>query len=244
MRPTELPENSELHPFQRSGGQRLRNFSSQEFQLHNALIRTGEFESCTFERGNFAETIFEDVKFINCKFVNCNFDSTTFLRSKFSETSFESCALQTIKCVNSEFFNVNINTSNIGTSLIDDSCFEDCTLESLDFSNTDLRQLKFIRCNLKDTNFGVVHAPNFDFSYSQMAGAILAGFRVPIETPNRKLRYTGPSANLQNVKFIGSNLEHANLSFSILDGADFTGANLTDASLVGARWNEQTRFPE
>ena len=130
------------------------------------------------------------------------------------------------------------------------AAFLKANLKGADFQGANLRGASFFRANLEGANLRGVNLRNVDLRLAilykaSLAETILDGANFTIAD----LRL----ANLRNVRsaqaalFAETDLRHADVQGANLDGANFPSAylqyvDLTEASLIGATYDEYTKF--
>lgn len=101
------------------------------------------------------------------------------------------------------------------------------TLVGADLSyNKKLTRADFRGKDLRNINLGSAHCREADFSLADLSGRKTC------------LVYT----QCQDAKFIGTNLEHADLERINVCGADLTGSNRNGARTSYWRWDNNTKF--
>lgn len=127
------------------------------------------FDNCTFIKCNFSKSLFYRCKFTECTFINCDLSLVSLKSCTFNDVTFENSKLLGVSWSNCvEPFDIKIDSCNLSqnsfhmldlramkfvNSQIKDTGFEECNLERALFDNCDLEQTVFIKNNLKKANF-------------------------------------------------------------------------------------------
>jgi uncharacterized protein YjbI with pentapeptide repeats len=124
-------------------------------------------------------------------------------------------------------------------------------LEMADLARSDLRGVQLREAELAAADLGGAILTRGDLSAANLAGANLEGATLigvslaGVNAPAANLAGSDlTGSDLRNARLAGANLAGAELSRSDLRGADLSHGSLEDATVVGAVYDETTRFPE
>ena len=154
-----------------------REYDSQEFKNANhkgGVIKSKEFESCTFSKCSFRDCVFQycafkdcvfrasDLSFVHfegCTFVNCRFENCELIGINWAETAWSKGRLREpvhfVECAlnHSIFIGLNLRDITISKCAALDVDFTDCDLTQCDCRFTDFADSRFLHTNLTRADF-------------------------------------------------------------------------------------------
>ncbi|MCF2149351.1 pentapeptide repeat-containing protein [Desmonostoc muscorum LEGE 12446] len=169
-----------------------------------------------------------------------NLSGAKLKETKLIETNLNNANLSGADLSRADLIQTKLSGANLsGAKLIS------AYLSKLDLSNTNLQNATFSGFNLSEFNFSGVELSQAKFIKADLSGADLSGAKLGgAELIGANLEQANLSkANLKEAKLKGANLFKANLEKADLRNSDLSdafmiGANLKDAKVEGATWNQ------
>ena len=167
------------------------NFTENEYydktfkniNVKEKILKSKEFDNCTFIDCIFNETVLKYCKFIECNFENCDLSLLKIKDSTFNDVTIKNCKAIGIdwslcqKPFEMNFYNSNINMSsfykldlkrsNIISCMANEVDFAEANLQRVDFKGTDLFKSMFNNTNLELTDLSMAknYLINPEFNY-------------------------------------------------------------------------------
>jgi fluoroquinolone resistance protein len=106
--------------------------------------------------------------------------------------------------------------------------YESCTFNSVDFTEENLSGIAFIDCKFDSCNLSMCRVESATFQDVTFRDCKILGVRFDTVTPfGLSLRFQ--NCQLQHASFLGMRMKKTPYIQCVLEGADFTGADLTEA---------------
>lgn len=164
------------------------DYWEEEFEQYtDKNLEDIEFDNCTFAKCDFSKAVFYNCKFIECTFTdcdlslielkNCVFNDVTFKKSRLIGLSWSSCSesfdviFDGCNLSQNSFHLLDLRQMKFLNSEIKDTGFEECNLEKALFDNCNLEQSVFIKNSLKKANFESSKNYLIDPAYNDIKGA-------------------------------------------------------------------------
>jgi len=129
------------------------NFQNIQYLQQN--LRDREYTNCIFKKCIFDNCDLSNSIFIDCLFLDCNLSNTKINNCSFQEVVFEKCKL------------LGIRFATIDTLLIT-WIFKESIITICDFSYLDIKESKFLKCEMKEVDFINTNLIGADFNGSSL----------------------------------------------------------------------------
>jgi len=157
--------------------QERKEYAAQEFKGLNhkgEVIRSKEFESCTFLKCSFRESLFQYctfrdcifrasdlslVRFEGCAFVNCQFESCELIGINWTEAAWPKAWLREpvhfVECALNHSIFIGMSLRGVGMTrcVARNVDFEECDMTKADCRFTDFTESRFLHTNLTQADF-------------------------------------------------------------------------------------------
>lgn len=121
-------------------------------------LRNKEFSDCVFKKCDFSGSDFSGSSFMDCTFLDCNLSNIKVNGCRFQGVNFTNCKL------------LGIIFALINTFLIKWS-FQKCIVALCDFSDLNIKDSKFLHCELRENDFVNTNLAKCDFFESDFAAS-------------------------------------------------------------------------
>ncbi len=150
-----------------------------------------------------------------------NLQEAELHETKLTEAKLAEANLSRSDLTQADLSQADLQGTSLGWADLNQSVLRDANLSHANLMGASLKYTDLTGANLTDA---ILNGSNLQ--YANLSGATLA---------QADLNW----ADLSGATLVGANLSHANLSW-----ANLSGANLSEANLQGAKYNEQTKWPE
>ncbi|CAM4326615.1 pentapeptide repeat-containing protein [Gillisia limnaea] len=134
------------------------SFQSENYSLKGLAL--GEYENCNFNQCSFVSTNLSSFTFSECKFENCDLSMVLLKNATFRDVGFKNCKLLGVRfdqcnpfLLSFSFEESILDFSSFYGLKIKNTKFISCKLEQVDFTETDLRDSIFDKCQLSGAVF-------------------------------------------------------------------------------------------
>ncbi len=144
-------------------------FEGLDYSQHR--LPKGEYENCVFKNCDFSNGYLDNQNFMECRFLDCNLSNTNIAHTQFNDVLFDHCKMIGLKFEESNDFLMDFTfkdcmlnlSSFVGLSLKGNH-FLDCKFIEVDFTETELTNAKFEKCDLTRAIFQNSVLEGVDFS--------------------------------------------------------------------------------
>lgn len=150
-------------------------------------------------------------EFFNCEFYKCDFSGCDSSGAVFNKCRFTGCNLSNIRVGNCSFKGVNFENCKLLGILFNeinqfmlDWSFNNCLIEFCNFDGLKMKNSRFLRCNIRESDFTNAYLAKSDFGYSDLELSVIR------------------NANLEGANFIGAKNYYINPTQNKLKGAKFS----------------------
>ena len=135
----------------------------EKIDLSGEIIKSAEFEECTFVSCDFSETLFRSCRFIDCRFENCNLSLLKLTDSMISGCEF----------ISSKMIGIDWTMCDWKSLLsIEPLMFKQCILNDSNFYGLSQDRIEVKECSAKELDFRSGSFKNANFSSSDFKGAL------------------------------------------------------------------------
>lgn len=136
-----------------------------------------EFEKCVFKdckiKGSFEKAVFHDVIFENCDFSNCIFREGSFIRVEIKNSKMVGCDFSDSRVYHMSSIETTYEYANFSNTNLEDVIFDKCDLTYAAFSEAKLKHVYFEKDKLIQTQFFNTNLNHIDISTCDMSGIIV-----------------------------------------------------------------------
>lgn len=118
-------------------------------------LTNNEYSNCLFKKCNFNDSNLSNSIFIDCQFYNCNLANVKVANCSFQEVLFKKCKL------------IGIRFTMIDPLLIS-WAFRECLIMICDFSDLDIKESRFVKCEIRETDYINTNLLGSSFSESDL----------------------------------------------------------------------------
>ncbi|MDD2840120.1 MAG: pentapeptide repeat-containing protein [Rickettsiales bacterium] len=179
------------------------------------------------------------IQFLNAELIHSSFNSENIiiqqenLNTKFIEKDFSNIDINDAKFENCEFENCNFDNSKLIDCEFNNCSFKKISMQKCEFAGTIINNCNFSTCNLSNIDFSSsnINAKMFNIKFidCKMVGANF------LKLKSSKVEFK--NCLLRMVYFFGFNLKK-----QVLDGLDFTEADICDCNFEEAVFEENCSF--
>lgn len=216
--------------------------------LAHALCAKTSFRDCRMDGADFTFTLANEADFTGASFREARFKQTVLhkailRKTDFSDARLELTTLDQCPCSEAVFDRADLSLCNFGKALLDKTRFCEtrlslCAFSQVKATGADFSKARAFKCLFQKSDllgalFRETVLNECLFQAASAANLCLAGAEL------RKF-YTDAETDLSGADFSGADLREASLRMTRLRGADFYGANLENAliahcDMTGAR---------
>ncbi len=135
-----------------------------------------EFEKCIFKdckiKGSFEKAVFNDVIFDHCDFSNCLFREGSFIRVEIKNSKMTGCDFSDSRVYHMSSFETIYELANFSNTNLEEVIFDKCDLTSSIFSESKMKNTYFEKSKLIQTQFFRTKLKGIDISTCQLSGII------------------------------------------------------------------------
>jgi len=200
-----------------------------ELLQDNARLYDIEISGLEFDPEQLEELIAEKVTFRNCRWVECDFTGARFKDCHFVDCQFLSSLMGEVTFDSCVFFDAASGTSvDFSFANLRESKFLNCNLSASRFVGADLYDVTIKDCKVSGSDFGTA-------TFSRKFGRAQTITRASLQSS------IFDDCNLSNLDLEGCNLvcssfRHADLSSAILTEADMGECDLSNAQILRANF--------
>lgn len=194
-----------------------------------------------FENSQLKWTDFTEAYLLGADFTQAHLEGARFGRAELMSTKFDRAELG-----RASFWNAILEDASLRNTVGDECNFKGASLFRANLDHSILNGAKFVRANIKNASLQHTSLKEADFSYVSLRDP--EWLTIAIEEARQEYDYYEEedydesnevwvdfeAANLSNSIMTGAQLERANFAKAILRSAELVGANLTSARLIGA----------
>jgi uncharacterized protein YjbI with pentapeptide repeats len=200
---------------------------------------------------------FQDAILSNAKLTNSNLSGAILTNADLSGADLSSANLQRAVLKDADLSNANLSGADLRDSVLEDAIFDGSELQNALLDNANAEGASFYEADLKNASLQQCACRAADFSKSKLSGADFKGARL-VEASAEAAE--GVNINMTDADLTGfrasdqtnftngifrnvighysiwedATLDHADFTFSSMEGANFASASLKSASFVGA----------
>ncbi len=205
--------------------------------LHDEVVSylSATLEGADLTEANVKRAIFGEVNMDGANCTRVDFGGVNLGYGSARSTVFASANFK-----GAVFGGLNIRDSDFRAAYMKNADLDDCSIYKSDFSGADLEEA-LLPLHLTGCDFSAANLKNATlFQINAQDHILEGGIGIDLDASSEP---GGWACGLGN-KFRDANLEGARMEFACLFWTDFTGANLTGASLIGANAHKYTTWPE
>lgn len=215
-------------------------YSTASYQ--NGYLFRVDWSNIDMTGWSFSNQELNGAHFSDCVLVNADFsgvkhnirNSTAFINTDLTGASFRNADLSIpstkygVYFKNSIMNNVDLNGATLINCAFNNpiGLTEEQIYSTASYQTGDMREVKFIQCDLTNWNFANQNLTSASFESSNLNGTDFSG------TIIAKADFT--SSTLTNINLSKANLNHANFSYATLNNTNLSGTNLSYANFRNA----------
>jgi len=135
-----------------------QKFEKQDFT--GKEFAKADYEGCSFSNCNFSGCDLSNYIFTDCEFNDCNLSSAKTIQTTFGDVKFTACKMMGLHfetcnefILSVSFENCILSYSSFYKRKVKKIAFASCTMHEVDFTDADLTESIFDKCDLKDAKF-------------------------------------------------------------------------------------------
>jgi uncharacterized protein YjbI with pentapeptide repeats len=235
-----LAEKKPLKGFDLTGAD-LRQHDLRGAVLDGAMLEAACFDGADLTGASAHGAVLAHASFVKARLDDCNFSAANLGKACFAlasarradfsgailwESDFTQAMLRGAKLLNVEALYIKLAGADLSEAVLDEMLFFQTDLSGTQFTGASIDEAKFIENKLAGSSFAGAKARRAAFLKPDAAGLCFDGADL-----------SGTSF-VQDPKLPGASLRGTNLSKVFAHGADFKGANFSQATLDGAEFGQ------